>query len=431
MYVNLYVDQIAKLNTVNLEDSRVWTQLERENRELIIEHHNMVVNGTLPEVLDKQGNVVPSPEILRFEAYNRLIGTSVKVILCQTFKISQFDLPRKFPGVQEINQDTKTFKVQISRNDFLRNRTHDMKIGKYFKRLGLYTDNEVNEYANKIISHIRIMREAKLELATGEDAIVEVYENGPNSCMSGSADRFDTNGIHPAAVYNSPDLACAFVRVNDRIVARAMVNLIDNQYSIIYGNGELIKPLLEDAGYTSGYLDGCRIKVIEAYGSYVMPYIDGADEVGDSDDPGYFIIGNGGYQCTETNGLVVNGEKCPCCEEVFDPEYDGIWVDAADQTYCSESCVSEAGYVYTVDMCEYVHLGDCYYVESLDRYYYHNDKLIEVQGEWYHNEDENIVYSDDQDEHIFRNDAVYIDDIDSWVDYHREHEFEEEEDEAA
>ena len=433
MHVNLYVDQIAALSQEQKEAGPDWNQLMNDNCVLLRDYSHALATGALPKKFDKEGNEIEQPLSPIYECYARRIYSEAREILRDVWPMGSWELPIKFPGVQSVDISTKTFNALLTREDFIRNRTQPIKVGKYFKRLGLYDDDTVNHKANQLISHIRIMREAKLELARTEADIVEVYETGPSSCMSGDSGCFDTDGLHPAAVYATPDIACAFVRVKNRIVARAMVNLIDDQYSTIYGNAEMLRILLQDAGYTSGYLDGCRINAIECNGTYLMPYIDGADEVGEAwDQPGYFIVGNSGYCCTHTNGLSEDGICCPACGDMFNPDYDGCWVDGADQTYCSESCAEEDGYVYTTDYNEYRHVDDCYYCQTDNSWYYLADQLIEVDGEYYHNEDDDIVFSEDQDEYIFRADAVYIHDIHSWVDDDRELEFtEDDEHEAA
>lgn len=429
MHVNLYVDQVAKLNSYNLEDNRVFEQVMRENAVMLRVYENERIDGTLPKKFNKQGNEVEHSRALELECYSRRIHRGTAEFLANVRGTGMYYVGTEFPGVQKVNFVTKTFDVQITKEDFIRNRTQPMKIGKYFRRLGRHTDNEVNVMTNKIISEINVMLDAELQLATGED-IAEIYINGPNSCMSGESYEFSTDGLHPALVYDSPDLACAYVEINGRIVARAMVNLIENQYSTMYGNSELLGMLLSKEGYDSGYLDGCRVKKIPCNGTYLMPYIDGSDEVGDEDEE-YFIIGSCGYRCTNTNGLVEDGIACAQCGDHFDPDYDGIFIDNANQAYCCTSCAETDGWRFAEDTDEFHAIDDLVFVQSENSYYYCTDDLVLIDDEWYLEDDEDIVYSEDQDEFLIQCDAVWIDSIDSWVSDCREDEFEDLEDEAA
>lgn len=108
----------------------------------------------------------------------------------------------------------------------------------------------------------------ELQILRTEEEIVEAYNIGPSSCMSG-----DTS----VAAYASEDLALAVVSNFDgtRFSSRAVLNMKDKQYSRIYGSVERLKPLLEAAGYTRGSLEGCRLKTLDSpHGGYKMPWLD-------------------------------------------------------------------------------------------------------------------------------------------------------------
>jgi len=432
--VIFYLDQVANLMSVNLEDDRVYRQLEAENRQLITAFNIAAVAHRLPPRANISGESEDPVTAHLISSYSRRLNPEIHEILRDMGYKKEFERACIFPGLKSYNLEDKTVNVHLTDRDFLNNRTHKMRMGKYLKRCG-YDDDFVNRTANEFTSLLRMRDEAVLSIAIGAD-IVRIYEKGPYSCMSGYADQFD-GGIHPAEVYDSPDVACGYVTLNDHIVARSMLNEIDETYSKIYGNGALLKPLLEDAGYTSGYLDGCRIRRIESdsTGVYIMPYIDGADKVGEDEDPEYFVVGGGRYdyhRCTGTNGLSAEGSRCPACGDMFDPEYDGVWVEAAEEAFCCTECVESAGYVYADDTCEFHCDDDVVYCETDSYYYYRTDDLVMVDDNWYKYDDDDIVYSEDQDEYIMQCDATYVDSIGSWVDDDRSDEFEEEyEDEVA
>lgn len=433
-HLDLYLNQVEELMTVNLNDFRVYGQLERENQEMI-KVHNASVKDDVGVVTLSSGGVINRPS----KKLSPMLGQWVRKVTPEVVELFGVVIPdntgllwsHAFPGVQSYNIKEKTLNVAVTKREFLRCKPQQMKIGKYLRRLNRYTDQEVNDYANACKSALARIEKAELELAHGSEAIMDVYKRGPNSCMSGDQWRQD---INPIAVYGTPDIACAFVEIDGKIKARTMINLIENTYSVIYGNETLIEPLLEEAGYDSGCLDGCRIKRIEfSFDVFLMPYIDDVDGVSYHDDD-YFVVGGYDYRCDETNGLTSSGTCCPHCEEHFDPDYDGIWVEPAETSYCSGECAEADGYIEAVsnsryDCYEWVSDDDAYLCETDGRYYTSTDSLILVDDLWYDEEDEDIVYSEDQNEYIFSCDAVWIEDIDSWVDSHREYEFEEDDEE--
>lgn len=432
-YMDLYLEQVEKLMSVNLEDPRVFLQLEKENRELIKNHND---NLDKPSIAHEQPtwctmNKASSKTALCMGAWARRVNAELVHALDSIIPGGEsMDWSHKFPGAVGYNIKEKTISVAITERDFLASKTQQMKMGKYLRRLDRYTDTEINKYANEFKSYLTRLENVELSLAHGSEAIMDVYRRGPNSCMSGDAWR---EGENPIAVYGTPDIACAYVKVDAKIKARVMINLIEDTYSVIYGNEALIEPLLEKAGYSPGNLDGCRILRLEFSSDvFIMPYIDEAEGVSCHDDD-YFIVGGYDYRCIETNGLTSEGMECPHCGDHFNPEYDGVWVEPADTSYCSESCAEEDGYVLAVDgggysSYEWVSEDDAYFCETDSNHYLNCESLVLIDDEWYREDDESVVYSEDQGEYIFRYDAVYIDDIDSWVDDDREHEFEEEDD---
>jgi hypothetical protein len=136
-----------------------------------------------------------------------------------------------------------------------------------------------------------------LAFATTREDIRFVYENGPESCMSGTADRYYSADIHPVEAYASPDLELAFLyRGNEgdwrnanpedgTIVARALCNRNTKEWVRIYGDVKRMEKALEEAGYDQNQwcLGGCR--VLKLYGTrdgrvdkrtVMTPYLDGA-----------------------------------------------------------------------------------------------------------------------------------------------------------
>ena len=115
--------------------------------------------------------------------------------------------------------------------------------------------------------------------------IAEMYQLGPESCMSHRPSRWPSAlGHHPTEVYNAPGFGLALGRKGDRINARCLVwvnpeDSKDKRYVRNYGDPSLERRLIR-AGYRMAGLDGARIKRIDLEGAaapyqrVLMPYID-------------------------------------------------------------------------------------------------------------------------------------------------------------
>ena len=118
-----------------------------------------------------------------------------------------------------------------------------------------------------------------------------VYENGPESCMSGEASAYFSNDAHPAEAYASKDLELAVLfrgtslrDDNTQIVARALCNRKTKQFVRIYGDCQRMRKALEEKGYTENQyaLGGCKLLKIfpkrsgEKQSYYLLtPFLDG------------------------------------------------------------------------------------------------------------------------------------------------------------
>ena len=310
--------------------------------------------------------------------------------------LSYWSWPAYMPGCISMN-DNFTVNVYVTERDYIERRPVAMKLGKYLRKLG-YADWECNQWTNQIKSDIRLAQSAELKLATGAD-IVDIYVNGPNSCMSG--DSFYEGEVHPAAVYDSPDLACAYVQYEGetKIRARAMVNLIEDTYSVIYGNFVLLEKLLKANGYTEGDLEGCRIRAIPHDTTWVMPYIDGTDYVSETHDPEYLRIDScGDIYCCNTYGIAADNYVCDCCGFTTNDPDEFYILGEWDVMYaCDQSCAESLGWVYTEEWGNMTLMEDAYYSESDGRWYESSAELVYIDGYGYYALDD-CDYNEDLDE---------------------------------
>ena len=250
-----------------------------------------------------------------------------------------------------------------------------MKCGKYLnKYYGPNSENPLfdeKQIASLTEQFMRLFVIPKLLFAKTSEEIVWVYNNGPNSCMSHDANNFDSYPIHPCTVYGygGPDsLQVAYIKDDERVVARSLVFPKTLSYVRIYGSGSnddiRLGPALEKAGYTHNPegLIGAKMKLLYNSNDYIIaPYLDGVQSVKTGLD--FLEITNSDceYILEQTNGLAENDNNYTC-EDCDDR------VNEDDTTYVNDR--------YICSTC----LGDNYFFcESCDSHN-HNNVCINVQG---------------------------------------------------
>ena len=332
------------------------------------------------------------------------------------------------------------------------------KFGRYLKNdSGLeLSDPAIAELGALLRSQ---MAPAELQIAESADDMVEVYRQGPRSCMSKGGCEFDYDELKPARVYAAGDIAIAYVEREGSITARCVIRKDNQEYMRVYGDDLLLIEALKKTGYTSGStLEGCRLRVIEYEDGYIMPFLDGeATQVSLSNKNGkkYFIITDSGdYEATTTSGLV-GAEKhtwhCGYCQETAD-EDEACYVESVkayvcdgclnnsfvyaytgrDQEWLEQASSDIAGSYnhdyYTYDALSFhdlIHIDDEIYllddcvVDALtDEYIYVNNATEYLESEGgdtlYTADTDALVFSDELDAHILKADATQNDDGD-WV----------------
>lgn len=194
----------------------------------------------------------------------------------------------------------------------------------------------------------------ELELAYDADEIQEVYENGPNSCMSYYASDY-AGGIHPVRAYAGPDLALAYIRNGDGdITGRALVWPDRMIHGRIYGDCERMADALQREGYSSSDLSGARLTLIRAEDGVGIhaPFVDGNARACETPDGKYLILGDGNLYLDSTNGLV-SAETCEDCGRAVDEDDCMRDPHGNGYTYCLD-CYNDR-YAYCEDCGE-----DCY-----------------------------------------------------------------------
>jgi hypothetical protein len=290
--------------------------------------------------------------------------------------------------------------VQITKD-----KTAMMKLGKFLTKSG-YSDKQARDASSKLRAFTAMAKGAVVRFTETGEQVKAVYANGPRSCMKGE---------DSVRVYVGDDVSVAFVEVDDSIVARAVVNKKEMQYTTVYGNSEILEPLLEKAGFTDGNLEGCRVPLIrDEWGDrIVMPYVD-YPSCANVDGDYVLLTEHGEYSCQEQGGYLSDNTRP--CEECDDNvcEDEEHWCEYTERLLCS-SCHDDS-HVYVDD--EYYHKDSGEIVETYKDGYmlrddcgycgYHNDwfpmdEIVysDVLGEGYHTDEVTRVlvevYSEEED----------------------------------
>lgn len=282
--------------------------------------------------------------------------------------------------------------------------------GRYLERF--YSDRLSSEEIRDLArSYATRLDTPEFCVARLSSEIVSIYRNGPNSCMSLSLDSYQSD-VHPVSVYgyddesDGPDsaLVLAYLRIDQRITARALISERDKTHMRLYGDTELLRKSLNAAGYHSANPFGYTVKAIEYSGSYVMPYIDAGETSGYGAADvkmrsGRFVIcESGDHTAGETCGLLSEpepepeGEYCEYYEETRDEEsYTVIVSDDGDmQSWCETACDNYA-----------TRLNGRYYSDEIVRSDGHGNSFIIG--------DDNYSYCDRTDEFWPSDEMVYCD----------------------
>lgn len=192
----------------------------------------------------------------------------------------------------------------------------------------------------------------ELKFATTPDDIEHVYCNGPSSCMSGEPNEY-ASPCHPTRVYGAGDLAVAYIELDDKISARAVVYPVKKVYARPYGYDELMVSALKAAGYQRSDVSflGARLLRIPARTGegIVLPYLDFAGGAKGGSDDKYIFVANRDveYPGDQTNGVTGNcSEPCGRCGDRFAPD-DLSYVQSADEHWCGDCCE----HLWTCDRC--------------------------------------------------------------------------------
>ena len=185
-----------------------------------------------------------------------------------------------------------------------------MKVGRYLER---YFSAQLNQFVIRDLAAIFASKyeDNKLQYASEQEDLEEIFTEGPTSCMSKPASEYKTGGVHPVRMYAAGDLQLAYLRRQGRVVARAIVWPERKLYNTPYGDSARLKDLLHKEGFKPGAPIGARLlrqKFLQGKGpqyTFISPHVDNSSLVIDNGE--FLIVGDPNARKDADRGLATPG----------------------------------------------------------------------------------------------------------------------------
>jgi hypothetical protein len=237
-----------------------------------------------------------------------------------------------------------------------------------------------------------------LEFTDDPDMMVELYENGPDSCMMG---KHWAKESHPVRVYAGGGLKLAYMMsaCGTKVVGRSLCWPDKAVFGRVYPtpNGptdreryDELMARLKGLGWTSvdednSVFEGALLSQLsDRYGNFIMPYLDhsyGVEEVYREGKTWWRMTHDTHHQ-ENTDGTYLDGEDridwtCDCCDEGFTEDTESCTV------YTSWRANRDGGRrggwpAGERQWCEYCRDQNTFYCEGSDEYYQDSCDSIEV-----------------------------------------------------
>jgi len=343
-------------------------------------------------------------------------------------------------------------------------------IGKYLRRhWPRMADHDIRDLV------ARYGTNAEYKLVSTSAEMIHHLHQGPGSCMVWYARAgvrcSDGQTRHPYETYNPKyGWKLAVGILNGETISRALVvDTEDNKYFV----RTYLKPTTEGAysqvdggmenwlqeqGFEKAHSwrEGQRMSWFSTSEHFLAPYLDGnrktVSETIGADGHTVLVIDDGGdYELNQTSGepnYQGDDEDYFSCEHCGDrtENDDGYWVTRGEDEHVCSSCLENnytrvygrRGYEYYVNSDYAVYCNDEYYDEDYlgdnqivgleNGEYEHLDNAVEVNGAWYHVDDERTCLAEDTDEYAMREDCWqcaescnwYTDDCTDYTEYEGE-----------
>lgn len=352
-------------------------------------------------------------------------------------------LPLDFPNVPRTGAHVSTNDPHLiayypTERHILSDKAQQIKPGRFLRR---YFPEKSDDWVREKSA---IMAPSELRFYTFWDDMFDVYRELADSGVVRSCMSEDSWGgvVHPLMVYDTSDVELAVLYVQGKPVARALYNVNNKHYPMIYGQWEKMKVALDNAGFVHGSLCGAKINKIafnqpgktRADLGYemgrvdpthadkiLMPYIDYKRALDRSEtrctsvdvyDSYVVITHNGEYEANQYEKGYIDlsgGEGRRCCDlcgDRYDAD-DGYWLEREEMEICpscyrSSNVVSVNGGPRRDDVtCTYDYAALHYsYIDCAEEWYIDHEAAYEAgyvfcdwDGEWYPEDD--LVYIED------------------------------------
>lgn len=320
-------------------------------------------------------------------------------------------------------------------------------VGKYLNRHFSLPDHTIRDLVARHGSAARFQF-----VHTTAEMIYHLHK-GPGSCMVWRDDRGIRCGDgvqrHPYEAYDPKYGWHMAVRIEgDETVGRAlcMASPTDDKkyyvrtYARPSSNGGYsetdngMENWLTEQGYHKRdcWRDGEKLAYHETCDHFLAPYLDGGEKRVSIDvgNRCFVIASDGEYVCDQTGGCPTDDSgdyfDCEDCGDRTEDD-DGYWVNRQEDTRVCESCLSNH-YVFVYGRRSnqyYVHQDNAVYVDCNSEHYDEDylddneivelnngeyaplDEAIEVDGDWYHVEDDRICRTEDTDEFLRVNNGCW------------------------
>ena len=347
-------------------------------------------------------------------------------------------------------------------------------IGKYLRR---HWPDMADHTIRDLVA--RFGTNAAYKLVSTSAEMIHHLHQGPGSCMVWSREGVrctDGQTRHPYETYNpkygwklavgvlgGETISRALVvdTESEKYFVRTYLKPTDGGYSQVDGGME---HWLQEQGFTKefSWKEGQTMSWFSTSDHFLAPYLDGNRKtVRETIDQGghtvLVIDDDGDYELNQTSGEPnYHGDdddyfSCEDCGDRTEND-DGYWVTRAEDEHVCRSCL-ENNYTlvygrrsnqYYVNSNYAVYCNDEYYDEDYlednsivqlnNSDYEHTDNAVEIDGDWYHVDDEDICYTDDTSEYSLCADCWqctesgnwYTDDCEDYVmlgddKYHNDH----------
>ena len=339
-------------------------------------------------------------------------------------------------------------------------------IGKYLRR---HWPDMADHTIRDLVARFGTNAEYKL-VSTSAEMIHHLHQ-GPGSCMvwSRAGVRCSDSVIrHPYETYNPKyGWKLAVGILNGETISRALVIDTDDDkyfvrtylkpttegaYSQVDGGME---NWLQEQGFVKEYSwkNGQFMSWFSTSEHFLAPYLDGNRKtVRETIDQGghtvLVIDDDGDYELNQTSGepnYQGDDDDYFSCEDCGDrtEHDDGYWVTRGEDEHVCHSCLENnytrvygrRGNQYYVNSDYAIHVDGEYYDEDYlednqivcleNCEYEHTDNAVEINGDWYHVDDEDVVLASDTDEYAMREDCWqcaescnwYTDDCEDYTEY--------------